>query len=94
MVYGTNEKDARLDSDMLGCAEREYNDNDNNNGLYSKVTIFFSSDDTSQSSVKTEHNVGVGWQTYLSSRRDIIVAAVQTNTGLDTLYSTLRSDNV
>ena len=58
-----------------------------------KLTIF-SEDDTRQSSVKTEHNVGVGWQTYLTSRRDIIVAALHTNTGLDSLYNTLRSDNI
>ena len=58
-----------------------------------KLSIF-SGDDTRQSSVKTEHNVGVGWQTYLTSRRDIIVAAVQTRTGLDSLYNTIRSENI
>ena len=58
-----------------------------------KLTIFSGDDKTRQSSVKTEDNVGVGWQTYLSSRRDIIVAAVQTTAGLDSLYQTLRSDN-
>ena len=57
-----------------------------------KLTIFSEDDDTGQSSVKTQHNVG--WQTYLTSRRDIIVAALHTNTGLDSLYNTLRSDNI
>ena len=58
-----------------------------------KLSIF-SADDTRQSSVKTEHNVGVGWQTYLTSRRDLIVAVVRsTNAGLDSLYNTVRSDN-
>ena len=57
-----------------------------------KLTIF-SEDDTRQSSVKAQHNVGVGWQTYLTSRRDIIVAVVQNTAGLDSLYNTIRSDN-
>ena len=61
-----------------------------------KLTIF-SEDDTRQSSVKTQHNVGVGWQTYLPSRRDVIVATVQSSqnsASLDSLYHTLRSDNI
>ena len=57
--------------------------------MVTKLTIS-SEDDARQSSVKTEHNVG--WQTYLSSRRDIIVASVQTReTRLEDLYTTVRS---
>ena len=57
--------------------------------METKLRIF-SEDDMRQSSVKTEHNVG--WQTYLSSRRDIIVASVQTReTPLEDLYTTVRS---
>ena len=57
--------------------------------MVTKLTIS-SEDDARQSSVKTEHNVG--WQTYLSSRRDIIVAELQSRgKSLAALYSTVRS---
>ena len=43
-----------------------------------------------QWSGKTE----VGWQTYLASRRDVIVAKVETRgLSLDTLYDTVRSQS-
>ena len=36
----------------------------------------------------------VGWQTYLASRRDVIVAKVETRgLSLDTLYDTVRSQS-
>ena len=58
--------------------------------METKLRIF-SEDDMRQSSVKTEHNVG--WQTYLSSRRDIIVAEVQSRgMSLAAFYSAVRSD--